>query len=476
MPFLSDKQTLADLNLLGKYKPNSIFSLFNKVLTDGGERLLQEMFGQPLTDAGQINTRSSIFRYFQENDYTLALDRGTFIQMENYLSGSAGTNYLSGSAGTNYLPDNAGDNYLSGGPGGSYLLVLAGTLKKKLSASLFRDEQYRQLQEGLRATIKVLNIVYDLIEKLGEEQLNKGQQDHIHLTSPYDPQRTLLLKILSHPRLSWLRSERDSTGFPALRLARYDHLLRHVLRDGMEIFLKEVYALDVYLAVGGTGRAGGFSYARALPKEQHHFRTSALRHPSLPNGVANPLSLDSQHNMLFLTGANMAGKSTFMKAFGIAVYLAHMGFPVAAADMSFSVLDGLYSSINVPDDLNQGYSHFYAEVLRVRTVAQEVSEGKNLVVLFDELFKGTNVKDAYDATLSVTEAFSGYRNCAFMISTHIIEVGQALSTRCSTIQFAYLPTVMEGHTPQYTYRLKEGITSDRQGMIIIENEGILGML
>jgi hypothetical protein len=363
------------------------------------------------------------------------------------------------------------ENYLSGGAGGSYPLVLAGTLRKKLSASLFRDEQYRQLQDGLCATIKVLNIVCDLIEKLGE-----GQRGDIRISSPYDPERAVLLKILSHRRLSWLRSERDSTEFPALRLARYDHLLRHVLRDEMEIFLKEVYALDVYLAVGETGRSGGFSYARALPKELHHFRTSALRHPALPNGITNPLSLDSQHNMLFLTGANMAGKSTFMKAFGIAVYLAHMGFPVAAAGMSFSVLDGLYSSINVPDDLNQGYSHFYAEVLRVKTVAQQVSEGKNLVVLFDELFKGTNVKDAYDATLSVTEAFSAYRNCAFMISTHIIEVGHALSGRCDNVQFRYLPTVMEGHTPRYTYRLKDGITSDRQGMIIIENEGILEML
>jgi len=60
--------------------------------------------------------------------------------------------------------------------------------------------------------------------------------------------------------------------------------------------------------------------------------------------------------MLFLTGANMAGKSTLMKAFGIAVYLAHMGFPVAAAGMNFSVMDGLFSSIDVPDDLNMGYS------------------------------------------------------------------------------------------------------------------------
>jgi DNA mismatch repair ATPase MutS len=99
-----------------------------------------------------------------------------------------------------------------------------------------------------------------------------------------------------------------------------------------------------------------------------------------------------------------------------------------------------------------------------------------MVVIFDELFKGTNVKDAYDATLSVTAAFAKYRNCAFIISTHIIEVGVALRGDHSNLQFAYLPTIMEGTVPRYPYKLTTGITSDRHGMIIIENEKILDII
>jgi DNA mismatch repair protein MutS len=119
-----------------------------------------------------------------------------------------------------------------------------------------------------------------------------------------------------------------------------------------------------------------------------------------------------------------------------------------------------------------GHSHFYAEVLRVKMVAEAVSEGKNLVIIFDELFKGTNVKDAYDATLAVSEAFGENRNCAFIISTHIIEAGKELQ-RCPNFQFAYLPTIMKGAVPSYTYTLQEGISSDRHGMMIIQNEGII---
>jgi DNA mismatch repair protein MutS len=61
------------------------------------------------------------------------------------------------------------------------------------------------------------------------------------------------------------------------------------------------------------------------------------------------------------------------------------------------------------------------------------------------------------------------------VSTHIIEVGEALRDR-NNIQFRFMPTIMEGSVPRYTYTLKEGITEDRQGMMIIRNEGILEMM
>jgi DNA mismatch repair ATPase MutS len=244
----------------------------------------------------------------------------------------------------------------------------------------------------------------------------------------------------------------------------------------MQQLIEILFRLDVYIAVANVARNKHFTFARAVPGQANVLHAKGLYHPVLDNAVGNTLDLHEENNVLFLTGANMAGKSTLMKSFGIAVYLAHMGFPIAASAFEFSVKDGLYSSINVPDSLDMGYSHFYAEVLRVKTVAEQVAADKDLIVIFDELFKGTNVMDAYDATLSITEAFSENRNCFFMISTHIIEVGEKLRERCSNFNFSYLPTLMDGHIPRYTYMLTEGITTDRHGMLIIENEGILDLL
>lgn len=435
MSFITDKQTTDDLNLLGKFKAHSLFSLFNKTVTAGGERLLEAMFKTPLTEADAINRRSAMFRYFQEKGIGFPLQKSVIRTAETYLDTVAGANLL-----------------LSG----------VSLLRKKLAKLAVRDEQFTQWQEGLQAMVLVLAGCRKFIEET---------KDY-----PFPEQMASVKRLLADERIAALIQAKDLAQVPFLQLARYHHLLLREFRVEMEQLLTIIYQWDVSVAVSSVARERRFCYAHALPKEEYVFDARGLWHPALEKAVANPLYFNADSNLLFLTGANMAGKSTFMKAFGIAVYMAHMGFPVAAESLHFSIRDGLYTSINVPDNLNMGYSHFYAEVLRVKQVAETVSNGADLVVIFDELFKGTNVKDAYDATLAVTEAFSEYRSCFYIISTHIIEVGEALMQQAKTVRFSYLPTVMDGHRPRYTYKMEEGITNDRQGMMIIENEGIVNML
>jgi len=433
MSFIADKQTLEDLNLLGKYRPHSIFGIFNQVKTYGAGRLLEAMFSNPLTEADAINARAGTFQYFQRRQLVFPFSTEQIGQVENYLGIGAGSNRVT---------------------------VMADVLKKRLLGSFVRDEQYKLLYGGLMATIDMLKTLRSFVGRMEEKD------------SPFQSRVQDVKAFFSDKRIE---SIFQVETLPLLQVARYDHLLKRSFSDEMETVLNIVYELDLYIAVSDVARARGFSYAMAFPKDHNIFQATELRHPGLEKGVGNELALYRESNMVFLTGANMAGKSTFMKSFGIAVYMAHMGFPVAAKELKFSVRDGLFSSINVADNLAQGYSHFYAEVLRVKTVAEAVSSGRHLIVLFDELFKGTNVKDAYDATLAVTRSLSDYRNCCFIISTHIIEVGEALRDH-RNLQFTFLPTIMDGNIPRYTYRFREGITNDRHGMMIIENEKILELL
>ena len=439
--FAVDKQTLDDLNLLGRYKGGSIFNLFDHTHTRGGAQLLESMFLHPLTDAEAINMRSSIFQYFQTKAVKFPVSKELCDDVEHYMS-STGGGSLMGSA-----------------------LAIG---RKRLLRDIASDKEYEMIHAGILSTIGFMHALNDLFGELGS-----GLMDY-----PYRGTIQEVKDIFNSAALKSLLAERGTDKLSFWKVVRYDHLLRHVYREKLRRVIDVTYEIDVYATVSRVAEERKFSYAWATPFVEGENRIDMINlyHPQLPGAVANSIRTDHMRNMIFLTGANMAGKSTCMKSFGVAVYLAHMGFPVAAEGMMFSVQDGMYTSINVADNLDRGYSHFYAEVLRVRQVAEEISRGKNLVVIFDELFKGTNVKDAYDATVAVTEAFAENRNASFIVSTHITEAGETLREHCPHMKFVYFPTVMEKGMPRYTYRLQEGISSDRHGMMIIEHEGILDII
>ena len=439
MSFTVDKQTLDDLNLLGKYRSNSIYNVFSRTHTQGGEMVLEQMFRNPLSDADAINKRSAVFEYFQQKNLEFPFDRKLLDAVEYYLSTPAHSKRAV--------------SYLNNG-------------KRKLMQCIAADQAYELIGAGVVASIQLLDKVESFYAGLDEGN------------GAYSATISEVMTMLHSKEWERLKKLKGVEQFPFRRLVYYDYCLRARGYENLRRLMNIIYELDVYMTGAAVAAQRGFSRAVAYPSSTTDNRIDLVNvfHPQVRNAVANSICISHNQNVLFLTGANMAGKSTFMKSFGVAVYMAHMGFPVAAEKMEFTVQDGLYTSINVSDNLNMGYSHFYAEVLRVKKVAQQVRQTQHLVVVFDELFRGTNVKDAYDATVAVTEAFAGIRNCTFIISTHIIEAGEVLKERCDNINFVYLPTKMEGSKPIYTYTLAPGVTDDRHGMMIVNNEHIIEII
>src|SRR5690606_13083183 len=170
-------------------------------------------------------------------------------------------------------------------------------------------------------------------------------------------------------------------------------------RDEVLFLLDFIYIMDAYRSIAITSMELNFCFPEYIESKPYVIELDDVFHPLMKTPVSNSLLLDSTKHILFLTGVNMSGKSTLMKAVGIAVYLAHLGFPVPAKKMKISVMQGLITAINVSDNLANGYSHFYSEVRRVKLVAEKLVESKMILAIFDELFKSTNVKDAYDASL-----------------------------------------------------------------------------
>ena len=439
MSLMTDKQTLNDLNIFGKGGGDSVYAIYNRTFTRGGAELMEEMFREPLSEVARINARSTTIHSFSEREIPFPYQSEWFDAAEQHLQNTDERSKL------NEEED---------------------TLSRKFNQFIAADTEYKAIEKGVLSLIHILQAT-----KLFADSIRMQVAD-----IPYSQELAIIDQLIRLEELQPMMQEHANHKFPFAKIAEYDKVLRFRQRDKIQQLLQHIYLADVYLSVARTARERKLCFPVALPPEKQTVILENFYHPSLTKPVSNSLSITPSSNIIFLTGANMAGKSTFMKALGIAMFLAQMGFPVPASKMEFSVRDGIFTTINLPDNLSQGASHFYAEVLRIKTIAQELSRDKYLFVIFDELFRGTNVKDAYEATIAITAAIARRQNCMFVVSTHIIEAGDVLKEKCNNINFVYLPTLMEGSKPVYTHKLVPGITSDRHGMVIIKNEGILDIL
>lgn len=436
--FITDNQTIEDIGIFGK--SGGIYELYNHTQTRGGALVLEEFLRYPLDDPESINRRSGIIQHFAAQGMVFPFNRDMFDAVAQYLNEQDERTRLSPQ------PQSMG---------------------QKLTGILATDTQYKNIIKGITSLISLMHVMKRFIE-----------EDVVISCNDYDYEREQITLLLSEAAFIPIISESSKNKLSHEKLAVCDSILRFRYIKEVKKLLEYIYKLDAYISVATTAIKKGYVFAEAIPyrKEGTLLLLEEVKHPEVENAKGNDIVIDNNKNLVFLTGANMAGKSTFMKSVGIAVYLAHAGFPVAVRKMKFTVLDGMFSTINLPDNLGMGASHFYAEVLRVKKVVRELHVGKRLLVLFDEMFRGTNVKDAAEATIAIVKGFAKKTNSQFIISTHIIEAGEALQQCSKTIQYRYLPTKMQGHQPIYTYQLEEGITGDRHGMIIIRNEGILDRL
>lgn len=419
----TDDQTIDDLRLFAKRDQPGIYDIYNNTFTRGGELVLEEMFRNPLSELEVITNRSGIIAAFARLKTNFPFEASLLDNVEKYMA---------------YAKEHT-DGQRS-------------TLGEK------------EINTGVSAVIELFHAARNFVE-----------QGDIVKVEGLIKERIALTTLLKDAGLEPVFNEKPRAKLSYAATTAYDVLIRVRERDKVGAVLQFIYLLDVYISVANVANKLNLIFPVAQPKGSNLIRVEAVYHPELKNPVANSLTMDKNKSVVFLTGANMAGKSTFLRAFSTAVYIAHMGFPIAARSMEFTVMDGIYTTINLPDNLGIGASHYYAEVLRVKKMATELGAGKSLFVVFDELFRGTNVKDAHEGTVAITHAFAGKKKSLFIISSHIVEAGDELKQKAN-IGFHYLPTLMKGTMPEYTYTLEEGITDDRHGMIIIRNEGILDTL
>ncbi len=435
--FETDAQTLTDLQLFpAKKGESSVFDLLNSTQSYGGKIALDSMLRHPLPDAEAIRRQVELLKYLETGGERVRVEAEALDFVEHYLR-----------------------------------LRNVPTRCSRWESLRKHWRQYLQPDNDYYIVTRAIGWLAEIVADLHAFASASGEKRPAGLCEMSER----ILEITALSGFAEIKERKVGKKFSAFEIERLDHLLRYQHKDRTRELLDMLYRIDAFQAILRAKAAHGLTFAETA-QEGPMVEIEGLWHPFIKECVANDITLSPQSNAGFITGANMAGKSTFMRAFGLALYLARAGLPVPARRMRCSVFDGILSTINIADNLSLGYSHFYAEVQRIKAVAEQVTSPGRYVVIFDELFRGTNVKDASEATVAIIRAFSGILDSLFLFSSHILEAAEELGSSIPGLQFFYFQTDMQGETLTYPYRLQPGISDDRFGMYIIRRERILEQL
>jgi DNA mismatch repair ATPase MutS len=311
--------------------------------------------------------------------------------------------------------------------------------------------------------------------------LIKGMQliikDFLHETSPAPLKKILLQsqKMLSSVNLKLVEQHDKAADLPIPLQLQLGQFLRYHYKQNM-LDLIAIYAqLDAWYGMAMAAKNLDLVFPEFIESKEPSIEAKGLYHILLNHAVPYDVLMNRETNFLFLTGANMAGKSTFIKAVGTAVFLAHVGMAVPAKHMRLSVFDGLLSNINVIDNIVKGESYFFNEVQRIKATVSKINDGRKWLILIDELFKGTNVQDAMKCSTAVIEGLLKINNSLFILSTHLYEIGEALKVH-PNLSFNYFETTVVDGQLSFSYQLRKGISNDRLGYLILQREGVVKML
>lgn len=258
--------------------------------------------------------------------------------------------------------------------------------------------------------------------------------------------------------------------------AKLSFYARRQLKTRVQRLVALYAQVDAWQSLAVATRLHGWCFPLLQPAPAICFEAAALRHPLLTQPRPYDITINKEHSFLLLTGANMSGKTTFMRSVGVAALLAHLGCGVPASSLRISFFKGIITNMHVEDDLLKGESYFMAEVKRMKLTAEKLQQREPHLVLMDELFKGTNVHDAYECTRAVVEGLLNRGNHLKILSTHLYEVAKHFSGRKELLFSYFVTKLSEDGSYDFEYELKDGISQDRIGYRILKNEGVLDLL
>nr|WP_242588473.1 DNA mismatch repair protein MutS [Corallococcus macrosporus] len=311
-------------------------------------------------------------------------------------------------------------------------------------------------------------------------------------------------QTFEHPRLKQLQAGLRAEGGPPVsalfrRFSRLYSLIEfkrhqfHALVHWLTLWdIHALFALEGWRAAHGRdvrqwfeGLAelealcclGGLAHDRPaftwpqLEAQGPSVMATALGHPLLDAPVPNDVSLPGPRHALLITGSNMSGKTTLMRALGANVVLALAGAPVCAAAFRLSPVQVL-TSMRVKDSLERGVSYFHAEVLRLKTVLDAAAAAKGQALfLLDEILLGTNTRERQIASREVLRLLLASGACG-AVTTHDLSLAVLADEPGSHVVNVHFRDHLEDGKMVFDYRLRQGVVDTTNALRVLRLAGV----
>lgn len=250
---------------------------------------------------------------------------------------------------------------------------------------------------------------------------------------------------------------------------------RWKVRYGQHIseWLETVGELDALCSLGTFAyNHPQYTYPE-LTEKPFYFLATQMGHPLMPVSqcVKNDATIPSRPFFLIITGANMAGKSTYLRTIGVNYLLACIGAPVCSERLKLHP-NQLITSLRTSDSLSDNESYFFAELKRLKRIIDLLNQGQQLFIILDEILKGTNSMDKQKGSFDLIRQFMQLKANG-IIATHDLLLGSLIKQFPEEIRNYCFEADIKENELTFSYKLREGVAQNMNACFLMKKMGII---
>jgi hypothetical protein len=476
-----------DLDLFGK---GSLFQFINRTITLHGKITLADMFRQPITRADQIKLRQELIAdlssdFEWRHNFTA---KGLLYEEdkeESELFKKWGNQRYHLNTNKYILPLLIILPVISLSSvlywifaGNSALFIFSGLIQMVLWMAEKKNIQtiYAQFGKRVKVLSKYASLLEQIEKRVWHSEEGKTIVDELRLNGLPSKEISKLKRIIS----AFDNRNNFFVGFILNVTVAWDVLCSFRLikwhEKNKENYMRWNSSIAFFDAINSFSNYAFNHPEYSFPEfaeGQFRLQTLEMGHPLIhpQKRITNHFSMKGDKRLVIVTGANMAGKSTFLRTVGVNMILGMNGAPVCASRMEFTPVE-IFSNMRTTDSLFDDESYFFAELKRIKSILTALENGKPILIILDEILKGTNSIDKLSGSQKLLRRLIG-QNTPVIVATHDLKLTEMEEEFPENIQNNCFEINIVNDEMHFDYKLREGVTKMMNATFLMKKMGII---